>query len=122
VLKLEEATDVRVDGDDEAKVNVYVPPVVCVRFVNVATPLTAVTVVVPPNVPPEAVTVTDAVEVVTVLFVESTIRTTGCVAKTAPDVPPTGCVVIKTAVASVRGVAAVLDVAVPSPIAFTAFI
>jgi hypothetical protein len=60
VVKLDEVTEVRVDGDDEAKVNVYVPPVVCVRFVNVATPLTAATVVVPPNVPPDAVTDTDA--------------------------------------------------------------
>ena len=62
----------------------------CVKFVNVATPLTAVTVVVPPNVPPDAVTVTDAVEFVTVPFVASTIRTTGCVVKAAPDDPPTG--------------------------------
>ena len=88
---------------------------------NVATPLTAETVVVPPNVPPEAVTVTEAVECVTVLPVASTRRTTGCVAKAAPEVPPTGCVVIKTAVAGVPDVAAVLNVAVPSPIAFTAF-
>ena len=49
----------------------------CVKFVNVATPLTAVTVVVPPNVPPEAVTVTDADEVVTVFPEASTTRTTG---------------------------------------------
>jgi hypothetical protein len=77
VVKLEEVTDVSVDGDVEANVNVYVPPVVCVRLVNVATPLTAVTVVVPPNVPPDAVTVTDAFECVTVLPAASTMRTTG---------------------------------------------
>ena len=93
----------------------------CVKFVNVATPLTAVTVVVPPNVPPEAVTVTDADEWVTVFPEASTRRTTGCVAKAAPEVPPTGCVVINTAVAGVPDIAATLAVAVPSPIALTAF-
>ena len=77
MVKLEEVTDVSVDGEVEAKLNVYVPPVVCVRFVNVATPFTAVTVVVPPNVPPDAETVTDAVECETVLPTASTIRTTG---------------------------------------------
>ena len=49
----------------------------CVKLVNVATPLTAVTVVVPPNVPPDAVTDTDAFECVTVLPAASTMRTTG---------------------------------------------
>jgi hypothetical protein len=119
VVKFEDVADVK---EVEAKVNVYVPAVLCHKFVNVATPLTAATVVVPPKVPPEAVTVTDAVEVVAVAFVESTIRTTGCVANAAPEVPPTGCVVTKIATAGSLGVAAVLEVAVPSPIAFTAFI
>ena len=119
VVKSEDVTEV---SAVEAKVKVYVPAVLCHKFVNVATPLTAVTVVVPPKVPPDAVTVTDAVEFVTVPFVASTIRTTGCVVKAAPDDPPAGCVDIKMAVAGFLGVAAVLDVAVPSPIAFTAFI
>jgi oxalate decarboxylase/phosphoglucose isomerase-like protein (cupin superfamily) len=74
VVKSEEVTEV---SDVEAKVRVYVPAVLCHKFVNVATPLTAVTVVVPPNVPPEAVTVTDADEWVTVLPTASTMRTTG---------------------------------------------
>ena len=60
------------------------------RFVNVAIPATALTVVVPPNVPPEAVTVTDAVDVVTVFPSLSTMRTTGCVAKAEPEAFHTG--------------------------------
>ena len=87
VVKLAEVTDV---NEVEAKVKVYVPAVVCVKLVNVATPLTAATVVVPPNVPPDAVTVTEAVEPVVVLPEASTIRTTGCVAKAVPEVSPTG--------------------------------
>jgi hypothetical protein len=86
-VKFEDVTDVNAV---EAKVNVYVPAVLCHKLVNVATPLTAATVVVPPKVPPDAVTVTEAVEPVMVLPEASTIRTTGCVAKAAPEVPPTG--------------------------------
>ena len=55
------------------------------RFVNVAIPATALTVVVPPNVPPEAVTVTEAVEVVIVFPAASTTRTTGWVPKRLPE-------------------------------------
>jgi hypothetical protein len=74
VVKLADVTEV---NDVDAKVKVYVPAVVCVRSVNVATPLTAVTVVVPPKVPPEAETVTDTFECETVLPTASTMRTTG---------------------------------------------
>ena len=87
VVKLADVTDVNAV---EAKVKVFVPAVVCVKFVNVATPLTAVTVVVPPKVPPEAVTVTEALEPVIVLPEASTIRTTGCVLRAAPEEKPTG--------------------------------
>jgi hypothetical protein len=76
----------------ESKVRVYdelVRPVK-VRSVNVATPPTAVTLVVPPIVPPEAVAVTVAVEDVTVFPFASAIRTTGCVDRTEPDAPATG--------------------------------
>ena len=86
-MKLPEVTDV---NEVEAKVNVYEPAVACVKSVNVATPLTAVTVVVPLNVPPDAETVTDAFECETVLPIASTMRTTGCVANAAPDELPTG--------------------------------
>ena len=77
VVKFAEVAEVKVVGDVEVNVNVYVPAVVCVKFVNVAKPLTAVTVVVPPKVPPDTVTVTDAVDVVTVFPKASTTRTTG---------------------------------------------
>ena len=87
VVKFADVTDVIAV---EAKVKVFVPAVVCVKFVNVATPFTAATVVVPPKVPPDAVTVTEALEPVIVSPEASTIRTTGCVAKAAPEVPPTG--------------------------------
>ena len=93
MVKLAEVAEVKVVGDVEVNVNVYVPAVVCVKFVNVAKPLTAVTVVVPPKVPPDAETVTDAFECETVLPTASTMRTTGCVANNAPEVLPTGCVV-----------------------------
>ena len=56
-MKFEDVADVK---EVAAKVNVYVPAVLCHKFVNVATPLTVVTVVVPPRVPPDAVTVIDA--------------------------------------------------------------
>jgi hypothetical protein len=77
VVKLAEVIELNAVGDVESKVNVKLPAVVCVRFVNVAMPATALTVVVPPNVPPEAVTDTEAEDVATVLPTASTIRTTG---------------------------------------------
>ena len=89
-MKLEDVTEVSVDGDVEAKVNVFVPAVVCVKFVNVATPLTAVTVVVPPKVPPDTVTVTDAFECVTVFKAASITRTDGCCDNNDPDAAPMG--------------------------------
>ena len=71
-----------------------------VRSVNVATPLDVETVLVPASVPPLAVTSIDAEAVVTVLFPESRILTTGCVESAAPAVAPTGCVVIEICVAA----------------------
>ena len=61
-----------------------------VRPVNVATPLVALTVFVPPNVPPLADTVTAMLESVTMLFPLSSTFTTGCVDSNAPAVSPTG--------------------------------
>ena len=82
------APNVKVNDDEVTavnevgvKVNVNAPAVPVIRkLVNVATPATAATVVVPDNVPPvpeaiEATTLT--VEVVTVLPPESTILITG---------------------------------------------
>jgi len=84
-------------------VNVKFPAVPLIRkSVNVATPFTAATVVVPDNVPPvpEAIVATTfTVELVTVFPLASTMRTTGCVAKFAPLTAPDGCVVIAEAVA-----------------------
>jgi hypothetical protein len=59
--------------------------------------LTALTVVVPPSVPPapeKIATVTGAVELLTVLPDPSRTATTGGVVKSAPDGPGTGGVVI----------------------------
>lgn len=64
-----------------------------VRLVNVATPLTAVTVVVPPRVPDPADTEIDAVEDSTTRSFASRTLTTGWVASVAPAPAPTGCVV-----------------------------
>ena len=61
-----------------------------VRSVNVATPLDVETVVVPPSVPPLAETSMDAEAVVTTLLPESRTLITGCVARRAPAVAPTG--------------------------------
>ena len=66
-----------------------------VRSVNAATPLDVETVVVPASIPPLADTSIDAEAVVTTLFPESRILTTGCVERSAPAVFPTGCVVIE---------------------------
>ena len=73
------------------KVRVWLPLPAMERLVKVATPATAVAVTVPPNTPlPVAiVAVTIAVEV-TVLPVESTMRTTGWVVKADPDTAPAG--------------------------------
>ena len=68
---------------------------------NVTTPLTALTVNVPPNVPPAPdwiATVTDAVELVTVFPWASRIATTGDVTRAAPDTPATGWVTIASCV------------------------
>ena len=81
--------NVNVKDDDSIavrEVGVYVnlngPPVpVITRFVNVATPLDAATVVVPDNTPPlpdEIVATTFTDESVTVFPPESIMRTTGC--------------------------------------------
>ena len=76
------ANESEVIAVNEVGVNVNVKfPVVPVitRFVNVATPLIAATVVVPDNVPvPDAIVATTFTdEFVTVLPLASTIRTTG---------------------------------------------
>jgi hypothetical protein len=89
----DDVTDVR---PVEAKVRVYeeVMSPAKVRFVNVATPLTAAlpdVACVPPSVPPDAVTVTVAVAVVRLPYA-STTRTTGWVPRAAPDAPAAGCV------------------------------
>ena len=72
------------------------------RLVNVATPATAVAVVVPESVPlPEAFeTVTTAVDVVMVLPPESVTLTTGWVVKADPLTAPAGWVVIAAALAA----------------------
>ena len=88
-----EVTDV---SPDDAKVSVYDEVVrpANVRFVNVAVPATAATpdvASVSPNVPPDAVTVTVAVDVVAFPYASTTI-TTGCVDSAEPDAAGTGCV------------------------------
>ena len=93
--------NVKVNDDDvtavsEVGVNVKVngPAVPVIRkFVNVATPATAATVVVPDNVPPAPVaivTTTLTVELVTVLPLASTILITGCPVKSTPLTAPDG--------------------------------
>ena len=76
---------------------------VSVTPLKVATPLLALTVVVPPSVPPVPdwiVTVTDADELVTVLPAESRSVTTGWVVSGASEAPATGAVVRANAVAA----------------------
>ena len=77
------------------------------RFVKVATPETAATVVVPESVPVplEIETTTLAVEVVTVFPPASIMRITGCVPRTDPLGAPCGSVVIARAVALPTAVA-----------------
>ena len=78
---------------------------------KVATPLTAVTVNVPPSVPPAPdwiATVTVALELVTVFPPESCILTTGCVASNPPDDPPTGWVATASRVADPKPVGEML--------------
>jgi hypothetical protein len=92
--KLLEVTAVR---DAGVKVRVKFPAVpVITRLVNVATPATAATVVVPESVPlPEAIDATTLpVNDVTVLSPESVTLTTGCVVKADPLTAPAGWVVI----------------------------
>ena len=83
----------------DAKVNECAPAPAILRFVKVATPLTAATVVVPVRVPvPLAIaTVTLAVLVVG-LPPASRSCTTGCVVNATPLTAPAGCVVIATCV------------------------
>ena len=72
------------------------------KSVNVATPATAATVVVPDNVPPAPVAIvatTLTVELVTVLPFASTILITGWTVKLTPLTAPDGWVVIADAVA-----------------------
>jgi hypothetical protein len=84
-------------------VNLNGPAVpVITRFVNVATPLLAATVVVPDSTPPlpeEIVATTFTDEFVTVLPLASTMRTTGCCVNATPLTAPLGWVVIADAVA-----------------------
>jgi hypothetical protein len=69
-----------------------VPDPLTVRSVNLTTPLTALTVVVPLKVPlPLAIAaVTATVDVVTRVFVESRTSTTGCGDNGDPDAAPPG--------------------------------
>jgi hypothetical protein len=98
--KLPEVTAVR---DAGVKVRVKFPAVpVITRLVNVATPATAVAVVVPESVPvPEAILATTSlVNDVTVLSPESVTLTTGWVVKADPLTAPAGWVVIMALVAA----------------------
>jgi hypothetical protein len=97
--KLLEVAAVR---DVGVNVRVKFPAVpVITRLVNVATPATAATVVVPESVPvPEAIdTTTLPVNDVTVLSPESVTLTTGWVVKADPLTAPAGWVVISALVA-----------------------
>jgi hypothetical protein len=92
-------------NEPDENVNTYdwlAAPVIA-KSVNVAVPATAVTVVVPDNVPVPDVNaaVTDAVD--DVRFPKSSrITTTGCVPSVCPEylTPPAGCVVIARCLAS----------------------
>jgi len=90
-----DVTDVNPDEANVRVCDVVVRPA-NVRFVNVAVPDTPATPEVacaPPNVPPEALTVTVAVDDVAFPYA-STMVTTGCVLNNDPDAPATGCVAI----------------------------
>lgn len=80
---------------------------------NVATPLTAETVRVPERVPAPAETVTLAVDEVTVLLFASAMRTTGWVARSAPEAAATGAhtVTIFDAAPTTKVTEALLDIA-----------
>src|SRR5688500_18246736 len=91
----------------EANMSVCGPVPLTPRSANVATPFTAVAVVVPVNVPeplPMAAVIT-ADEPVERLFEPSRTSTTGCVAKRAFATAPAGCVVTASSVAGAFGVA-----------------
>ena len=95
-----EVTAVR---DAGVKVRVKFPAVpVITRLVNVATPATAATVVVPESVPlPDAIDATTLpVNDVMVLSPESVTLTTGWVVKADPLTAPAGWVVIAAALAA----------------------
>ena len=88
---------VAVVSDPAENVTVYAVPAVppIPRFVKVATPLTAVAVVVPTRAPPvdiEAVTTVE-LSAVTIFALASLIEITGCVVNAAPAAVPTAAVV-----------------------------
>jgi hypothetical protein len=90
IVRLFDVTDVNEVG---VKVRVKVPGVpVMARFVKVAIPATAATVVVPLSDPiPDAIDATTlAVELVTVAPEELTMRMTGCVPSAEPLAAPIG--------------------------------
>ena len=101
------------------KVTVKLPAVPeSARSVNVATPLTAATVVVPLRVPvPDAIDATTlTVEVVTVFPDKSVMRTTGWVVKAVPAAAPDGWVVIIALEAVPKLSAKLLEVAAVSDV------
>ena len=82
---------------------------------KVTTPFTALTVVVPPSVPPVPdwiATVTAVVAPVTVFPAESRIVTTGCVVSAPPDAPLAGAVVSTSCVAAPGPVTAIFPVSI----------
>jgi hypothetical protein len=89
-----------------------VPTVSTFKPANVASPFTALTVVVPDNVPELTATVTGADEFVTVLPNASCTVTIGCDANATPaTVDPDGCVVNTNCDADAAVIANMLDVA-----------
>lgn len=88
--------DVALVRPEDVNVMVWGPLPVTARLLKVATPLVALTVVVPDSVPlPDAnAAVTDAPLDVTVLPLESWIRMDGCGLSADPDEAPPGCVCI----------------------------
>ena len=82
------------------KASVCAPVPVMARFVKVATPFAALTVVVPLSVPlPDPLaTVTASVLLVTVFPAASRTATTGCCVNAAPLIAPPGCVVMTSCV------------------------
>jgi hypothetical protein len=119
--KLLEVTAVR---DVGVNVRVKFPAVpVITRLVNVATPATAATVVVPESVPvPEAIDATTLpVNDATELSPESVTLTTGWVVKEDPLTAPAGWVVIMALVAA-PGLTVKVNVCVALPDAFVAVI